>query len=252
MQDRLGLLRAYQNEDAEKIMMYNEHLFGVFDPRLLSIATKKVLEQTAMPAGKQEKLLGKALSLDEVMEKVEAYLKEHSIENVPIEISHTTFSRMAVAYKKDAVKINIAARAVIREKEIDAILAHELGTHLQRFLAGQKTGLNIFRYGTGYYLSDEEGLAIYNSLRLLPEGYEKNAMYIKYYLLSQADERNFAQTATLIQSLYPQYSIETVFAQTVRLKRGIIHTERDGGGTTYQKDKIYLDGYSRVSEWIEE
>lgn len=99
---------------------------------------------------------------------------------------------------------------------------------------------------------DEEGFAIYNSLALLPEGYEKNAMFLNYHLLSQADTRSFAQTAALVQSFYPYDSIERVFAKTFRLKRGVIHTDRADGGATYQKDKIYLEGYKRVHEWITE
>lgn len=87
---------------------------------------------------------------------------------------------------------------------------------------------------------------------MLPEGYEKNAMYMKYYLLSQADVQSFAQTSRLWQSLYPNDSLEQVFAKTVRIKRGIIHTERENGGATYQKDKIYLDGYMRLKKWIDE
>ncbi|MFZ2255538.1 MAG: hypothetical protein WAW59_03830 [Patescibacteria group bacterium] len=76
-------------------------------------------------------------------------------------------------------------------------------------------------------------------------------MYIKYYLLSAADTLSFAETSDLIRSLYPNKSLESIFSDTVRLKRGISRTEVRGvEGTTYQKDKIYLDGYTRVSSWI--
>ncbi len=49
-------------------------------------------------------------------------------------------------------------------------------------------------------------------------------MYHKYYLLFQADKLSFAQTASLVQSLYPSDSIEKIFSRTYRLKRGIVHT----------------------------
>lgn len=105
-----------------------------------------------------------------------------------------------------------------------ALLAHEIDTHFRRYLAGSETGLKLFQYGTGYYLSDEEGLAIYRSFLNLPEGYKKNAMYIKYYLLSTVDVLSFSETVGLLSSLYPEKSMESIFSDAVRLKRGITHS----------------------------
>lgn len=132
--------------------------------------------------------------------------------------------------------------AEIREKELPAILAHEIGVHLKRYQSGAKNELHIFRDGFGYYLTDEEGLAVYNSLAFLPDGYEKNEMFFKYYLISQLDEMSFSQSVQLLQSIYPTNSLEKIFMQVSRLKRGIIHTENSGKpGNAYWKDKIYLD-----------
>lgn len=51
----------------------------------------------------------------------------------------------------------------------------------------------------------------------------------------------------------PKSTPREVFVKTARLKRGLIHTEISGiAGTTFQKDKVYLDGYYRVREWISE
>lgn len=84
------------------------------------------------------------------------------------------------------------------------------------------------------------------------EGYEKNAMYIKYYLLSTIDVLSFSDTVGLLISLYPEKSLGSIFSDAVRLKRGIIHSWIKGiSWITYQKDKIYLDGYMRVNEWID-
>ena len=135
---------------------------------------------------------------------------------------------------------------MIREREIDAILSHEIGTHFRRYLAGKEQGLKLFQFGTGYYLSDEEGFAIHRSFSYLPDGYEKNAMYVKYYLLDAVDTLSFSETVELLRTLYPEKSLESIFSDTVRLKRWITHS-----WTTYQKDKIYLDGYIRVKKWLD-
>lgn len=76
-------------------------------------------------------------------------------------------------------------------------------------------------------------------------------MYEKYYLLARADMLSFSETIELLRSVYPNKPLESIFSDAVRLKRGIIHSEARGiRGTTYQKDKIYLDGYVRVTNWI--
>ena len=75
---------------------------------------------------------------------------------------------MSVSYGK-TVKIHISRNAIIRENEIGAILSHEIGTHFRRYLNGKETDLKLFQFGTGYYLSDEEGFAIYRSFKYLPE-----------------------------------------------------------------------------------
>lgn len=77
-------------------------------------------------------------------------------------------------------------------------------------------------------------------------------MYVKYYLLSVVDTLSFAETIDFLRTLYPLKSLESLFSDAVRLKRGITHSAKRGiAGTTYQKDKIYLDGYTRVKHWID-
>ncbi len=126
---------------------------------------------------------------------------------------------MAISYKNNTPTINISHTAVIREKEMQAILDHEIGTHLRRYLAGEKEGLNILKSGTGYYLGDEEGFAIYNSLVSLPEKYQKDTMYLNYYVLSEIDTMSFVESANFIKSIFPHKTFSEIFAHTLRLKR---------------------------------
>ncbi|EKD44278.1 MAG: hypothetical protein ACD_71C00188G0002 [uncultured bacterium (gcode 4)] len=250
IESKLWLVEAYKNENFEKIEQFNTELFGHTDRGLLKIAREKVFEMKGNE--KNDKVvLGKILSLDEVVAHIRRYFETHNIKEIPITIESGNLSRMSVSYGRN-VKIHISKNAVIRENEINAILAHEIDTHFRRYLAGSETGLKLFQYGTGYYLSNEEGLAIYRSFLHLPEGYEKNAMYVKYYLLSTVDVLSFSDTVGLLISLYPEKSLESIFSDAVRLKRGITYSWVKGiSWITYQKDKIYLDGYTRIKDWIE-
>lgn len=249
IQNKLSLVQAYKTENHEEILRYNSLLFWETNTELLQIATEKVL------LGQQNKtddaILWRILTLDQIISAIHAYFETHNIKKIPISIESGNLSRMSVSYGKD-VKIHISRNAVIREKEIDAILTHEIGTHFKRYLAGQTQWLKLFQYGTGYYLADEEWFAIYRSFSHLPAWYEKNAMYVKYYLLGMTDTLSFSETIDLLRTLYPEKTLESLFSDAVRLKRWIIHSGTRGiPWTTYQKDKMYLDGYMRVKDWIE-
>lgn len=252
MHNKLELVRAYKDEKLQDIIQYNQRLFWSKNDDLLLLSKEKISQETQNKIFWVNKdMLGKKLTLPEVIKYTQDYFAQHAIEQIPITIENGNLSRMSVSYGK-TVKIHISRNAQIYEKEIQAILAHEIGTHFQRYLKWKGMGLKLFQYGTGYYLTDEEGFAIHQSLQYLPEGYEKNAMYIKYYLLSVADTLSFSETIDLIRMCYPEKSEVSLFSDAIRLKRGITHSEiKWTPWTTYQKDKIYLDGYMKVKKWIE-
>lgn len=250
MENKLSLVEAYKNEDFERILHYNTILFWKTDETLLQLSKEKIFEMKGKSAN-DEAVLWRVLTLDQVISFIHSYFEKHNIKKIPITIESGNLSRMSVSYGKE-VKIYISKNAVIREKEIDAILSHEIGTHFRRYLAGKEQWLKLFQFGTGYYLADEEGFAIHRSFSHLPDGYEKNAMYIKYYLLGIADTLSFSETIEFLRTLYPEKSLESLFSDTVRLKRWITHSwTKWTPWTTYQKDKIYLDGYIRVKKWLE-
>ncbi len=219
IKDRLFFIEAYQAQDYKKMREANMRLFGDFDEENLALSKKIAFSKKQGGNKEKRKLLGKTLSIDEISVKIGEYLKAHNIREIPINISTTTFSRMAISYKNNAPTINISHTAAIREKEMQAILDHEIGTHLRRYLAGEKEGLNLLKTGTGYYLSDEEGFAIYNSLVSLPEKYQKDTMYLNYYILSEIDTMSFVESANFIKSIFPHKNFGEIFAHTLRLKR---------------------------------
>lgn len=242
------LLRGYSRENPVAIRDANRALFGDCDETLLALSQKKLVSLPDIEKT-QKKLRGKLLSPAEVLAGVTKYCEEHNLADIPVAIRDRNFSRISISYGKN-IRINISKNARIHAGELPAILAHELGVHLQRYMSGQALGLKIFQYGAGFYIQDEEWLAIYESLKHLPEEYEKNAMYIRYYLSYQAKTMNFCDLARLIQGIYPDKTQEQIFSDTCRAKRWIRHTQRVGI-LGYMKDAVYLPGYLRMKEWIE-
>ncbi len=220
------LLRGYARENPVAIRDANIALFGDLNDSLFALAKDKLTTLNDVQKI-QKKVRGKLLTPDEVLQAVAAYCQERNLADIPVAIRDRNFSRISITYGKH-IRINISKNARIYAQELPAILAHEIGVHLQRHLSGQSLGLRIFQQGTGFYIQDEEGLAIYESLKHLPEEYEKNAMYIKYYLSYMAKTMNFSDLARLIQSLYPEKAQEQIFSDTCRIKRGIKHTQRTG------------------------
>jgi alpha-L-glutamate ligase-like protein len=250
MQNKLEFLKACWLWDFPEKYKYNELLFWKTHEDLFQLAREKSLQ---IPLWNEDKaiILGKILDITEIISQIHLYFESHKMRKVPIIIENGNLSRISVSYGKE-VRIKVSKNAIIHQKELEAILSHEIWTHLRRYFAGQKTGLKIFEQGTGYYLSHEEGLAVYKSYQKLPEWYEKNSMYLKYFLVHATDTLDFIETIRLLQWLTPEKSLESLFSDAVRLKRWTSDTSiRWMPGSNYHKDKIYLDGYMEVNKWIQ-
>ncbi|MDD5769678.1 MAG: DUF1704 domain-containing protein [Candidatus Gracilibacteria bacterium] len=243
--NKLELLQAYKTKNFENIDKYNKKLFGEISKNLFEESEKKL----GILANYD--VLGSLLQPIEVVKYIQNYLDKSKIfSKIKVVLSSGNISRISVSRKKQKIEVKVAIDGIFREKELDGIIAHEIGTHLLRYLNGQKTGWNILESGTANYLPDEEGLAVYNSLKYFPESYEKNAMYKNYYLIEKSKELNFKELAQIGFRLNGNDYVK-VFKSITRLKRGIIDTSIKNTGAYFSKDKVYLDGYTKVKKWIE-
>jgi hypothetical protein len=243
---RRNLILAYSKQDFENIATYNKKLFGEFDDELLKVAKEKVFTLKE----DNQKLLWEPLTLSEIETTIEKYLAEKKIYGIDIVFSYTNLSRISVIIGKN-IKISISKHGIFREKELLSILAHEIDTHLIRHLNGLKSGWNILKSGTGFYLKDEEGLAIYNATRILPEDYKKDSIYKKYFLVKEAENIDFKKLVHMIDFIYPNYSREFHFKTALRIKKWIIHTSIIHPGSVFFKDKVYLEWYEKIQQRIE-
>lgn len=242
---RTNLIQAYSKQNYKKILFYNKKLFWDFSPELINYAKVKSFETESDP-----ELLGAYLSISQIRKKVEEVVSEKWFNNVDIVISPTNLSRIAIV-KGQIPKIKILEGAKIRTLELKSILAHEINTHLTRYIRGQETERKIFQDGTGFYLRDEEGLAVYNAFQETNKiNYHKNTIYKSYFLANEAQKYNFTKIFELINFLYSGQNMETIFRKTMRVKRGIENTSIINEGAIFLKDKIYLDGYEYMKKNI--
>ena len=239
---RTKLLKAYTNQDFSLIEKENIALFWSFDPELLKISKEKLFA-----AWGKNKENWSPLSSQQVREYIEKYLTERGIFWVEIVESSTTFSRMSISIWKIA-KINISKNIRFTENELKLILAHEVDIHLTRYLNGLKSWRNIFKSWTAYYLKDEEWLAVWNARQLVDDEEESLALYRKYYLLAEARSLSFSKMTELMYLLNPNRTLEWAFKSILRVKKGQILTETPTNTCIWMKDKVYLDGFMKISK----
>ncbi len=239
---KLKLTNAYKKQNFGEIWKYNRLLFWDIDNNLLLKAKNK-----STPFSQYQ--LWRQLFIFEVVEKVKQHLKKRNIE-AKVVLENDLSSRI-LARRWEPLIIAIGKTATFYEKEIDMVLAHEIDVHVTRYINWKKSWWKILQSWTGFYVIDEEWLAIWNSFNYLPDNYEKDAMYEKYFLLSFVETTDFVNLANIIKWLHPNDSLLRIFKRTLRFKRWIHNTAFKWYWTWYFKDKIYLDWYVKIKNWIE-
>lgn len=246
LSNKLNLLKSYKKQDFESISKYNLLLYWQFDDELLSLSKIKLQKFSSI----NQDLLWSILSIKDAKNYIENYLEQKDISWVSVVINYSNISRISVQRARN-IKINISSNAKFRELELKSILAHEIDSHLVRYLNWLKTGWNIFKSGTTWYLKDEEWLAVYKSFQLLPDWYEKNAMYKKYVFLNNLSNKNFIQTKDLIYDIgNTARTYNWLFKSALRFTQWIENTSLIWN-CFYIKDKIYLEWYFKIKNWIE-
>lgn len=248
---KLDLIQAYKKQDVSAIQEHNIELFGKLNVGLVKESEHHLVNYERF----DRKKLGRLLNTEQIKQRIRLHLIRKEIFNVKLETSTTIISRIAIGISKN-IRIKLLANTSFREKDLDAIIAHEIDTHLVRYLNGTAKGWNILSSGTGFYLQDEEGLAIYQSMQVMEnyfDYFENLNIYKKYHLINQATNYSFQQLVELIGQLEnkkpSKQTYKNLFKTALKLKRGIKDTSMTG--VVYMKDKVYLDGYTKVKKRVE-
>lgn len=129
----------------------------------------------------------------------------------------------------------------IQKQRLNALLQHEIGTHLVTYYNGQSQPLNLLKVGLAGYESLQEGLAVLSEY--LVHG------------LSRSRLRTLAARVVAIDALIKGEKFTTVFHLLVdnhgfepRVAFTIVLRAFRGGGLT--KDAVYLQGLVKILRWI--
>lgn len=133
------------------------------------------------------------------------------------------------------------------EVAIKRLIAHEIGTHITRLENGRNQIYRIFLMGFPNYLKTEEGLAVYNEKKanLLTNDVLKHYAG-RVVAIDLARKNSFSIVYIELMEFFPK---DVAWNLTMRAKRGLADTSRPGA---YTKDLVYLDGYYKIKDFVNE
>ena len=148
-----------------------------------------------------------------------------------------------------AKRIYIRGGATFSQEHIDALIAHEIETHVLTAENGDHQPFAILRRGTANYLDTQEGLAIYNQNRILSESHSKRFGPARSVLsVDYALTHSFAQTRLYLEEELG-YSPQKALTKALDVKRGLTRTEESGGFT---KGLVYFRGERAIHKFVKE
>lgn len=215
-------------------------IFGNVSDKLLQVAQAilTVIEPHDGPLTKSKKKLN-AREFAQLAKEEIAYLHEQAPEydttvRVRDDISGVMVNRGV---------LNISKHYEITEERANALIQHEVGTHIATYFNGKAQPLQLFSLGVPGYEQLQEGLAVFaeylvgglnnERLRILAA----RVVAVRHMLMANS----FVETFHLLVDQY-SFKEQTAFTITMRVYRG--------GGLT--KDALYLQGLMELIEYIRE
>lgn len=188
----------------------------------------------------QEPLLHSANDLKSAFQKK---LYEYGLNDWNIFITPKLGSKVMVGTKK----IWINENHQFSERDVLRLCAHEISTHVLRYENGLLRKDHIFADGTSGAMETEEGLAVYNEELVGALNVSMLKIYAARYLCTlHMNEASLYELVTMIQDYV---GLQQAIYIASRIKVGLCDTSLPGG---FNKDQIYLKGYLRVKQAIED
>jgi uncharacterized protein (TIGR02421 family) len=202
------------------------------DEKLVEKA-KKILSEPLCKVENKEEIETKI-----VKESLEQAFKNYNLQDWKVECVEKEITQTDAPNKR----ILIAKNRRYFKGDEKRLVVHEIGVHVLRSVNGLNQPFKNLAYGLPGYIQTEEGLAAYMEEinNLLDEKLMRNYAGRVLAVNSIIDGFSFKQTFEMLKTYNFDENIS--WTLTVRAHRG--------GG--YIKDHVYLDGYSKIKEYISE
>ncbi|MDA1208835.1 MAG: DUF1704 domain-containing protein [bacterium] len=240
LRTRIDLIRS--RGDADRFTQASRSLFGAPTSALMRSAQALINERIAcdLPESKKE-----LLSSKEVANRFTEILKSYSLHDWQTTIR----PRMVADVTVGQGHIYIREGATFARVHIDALIAHEIETHILTAENGSHQPYAIFRNGCANYLDTQEGLAVYNQNRIYSPYHEKRYNPPRGVLgVAFALEHSFADTRKYLHETLG-YDTEKALNLAISMKRGLIDTSEPGAFT---KSVVYYRGLRAIEQYVKD
>lgn len=234
---------AYKKQDLDELARLQPLYWWAYNEALSEEAKHRIETATS-----DRKDLWSVLWRKTIKKEVVAYLAKRWRDAVEVKFTPDTFARMSVKKYGSRLVLQISSGSTFRKLDLYAALAHEL-VHIERYSNATESSWQILSRGTAGYFIDEEWLAIWAAEQELPDAYEKIAMWKKYIHIHRAFSHNYVQMSDMIRDESDK-PLHNIFRAVYRMKRGIQDTALIHPWASSLQDTIYVQWYTRVSEWI--
>lgn len=237
---RVSLLRA--RGKARAFSEASRALFGAPTSVLLGGARSFLREQTACDVPAPESAM---LDAEEAAKKFADMLDRYGLHDWRVEISERLVADCTVG----GGKVYVRAGATFSPAHVDALIAHEIETHVLTAENGSRQPYELLRRGTANYLDTQEGIAIVNQNRVLPPYHEKRLGAARTLLgIDFALGHSFSDTLSYLEQELG-YRPEKALSKAFDLKRGLSHTAEAGAFT---KGIVYFRGQRAVEQFLKD
>ena len=213
-------------------------VFGNVSDKLYNIAEAliTVIDNNQIPSQKSEAILDAKAFADLASNEIN-YLRAQQPElNTSVRVRNDVSGVMV-----NRGILNISTDYKISKERAEALIQHEVGTHIATYFNGKSQSLQLFSLGVPGYEKLQEGLAVFAEYMVDGLSNERlkilaaRVICVRHMLMGNTFNDTFAM-------LVEQYSFseETAFLIAMRVHRG--------GGLT--KDAVYLQGLIELIEYI--
>jgi alpha-L-glutamate ligase-like protein/uncharacterized protein (TIGR02421 family) len=232
-------LDLVESIDTPLLQQHSEKLYGPANRTLYDQAVRYIHEHPIQPDE------SKRVPFKQIVKRLQGFLTQHKLTHWHIKINPDRVNDISISLDG---AIHLREGATFTENRLQAVIAHEIETHIYRAENSRLQPYKIFEVGTAGYISTEEGLAVYNQHALgLPLGEKTIWAPLRSIGAYLAQEMSFAD---LFHYLKKNYGLEdeSAWRTCVKVKRGLSDT---GKKIAFTRDTIYFRGYQAVQQYLE-